>query len=189
LITEQLLRKTTAEQVKRVYRSFFAKYSNPHKLATASLAQLRTAIRPLGIEDNRSKALKEIAQHIVKECSGRVPLVKEELLRIPHVGDYAASSVMTNCVGKPSPMVDRNVTRVFSRVFGLPLHRNERHNVADVSNFLVQNFSGLLSSRFNYTILDFAALVCRARNPRCQTCVFSSDCNFFQRQGTATPSQ
>jgi A/G-specific adenine glycosylase len=181
LFTEQLLRKTTARQVNEIYASFFEQYPHPRKLANAALPEIRSVVRSLGIEYARSKALKQLAGDITGKYKGSVPLDKESLLSLRHVGDYAANAVMTSCAGKEEPMVDRNMVRVVSRFFGLALSKNERRNVRDVADFLNENFRQRFSRHLNYAVLDFAALVCKAKQPDCPNCVLRVNCSYFKQ--------
>ena len=66
LVTEKLLlRKTTAVQVKRLFREFFIwKYPRVEYLADADPQELRELIKKLGLSNQRSKQLISMAKLI-----------------------------------------------------------------------------------------------------------------------------
>lgn len=118
LIAEILLRKTTSQQVLKVYEVFLEKYPNVITLAQASLADLKGILRPLGMEHKRSDLLLKLACTIKNTYGGIIPYSLNELLKLPGVGRYVASGVLCLAHKEDVPMVDTNAIRVIQRVFG-----------------------------------------------------------------------
>jgi len=179
LVVENLLRKTTAKQVRSLYETFFLAFPNPQELASAHMAEIANIIKPLGLQNQRSLSLYTIAKKVVE--IGRVPNKEEELLSLPGVGQYIADAVRCLAYGEVTPMVDRNVVRVIDRVFSvLPSRMNPLSEVAAkavrefIKGFLPRN----RSRSFNLALLDFAAGVCRAKNPLCSNCPQKDICDW-----------
>lgn len=183
LIAAVLLRKTTTKQVSKVYGKFLAKFPTPGSLASASPEEVEEVIRPLGMEKVRSRLLVEMARELVDKFGGEVPCEREKLEELPGVGPYAASEVLLAYCGKPEPLVDTNVARALSRVFGLnlaTLRSGETRELLSLARRLVDTGMGIRGAKeFAYCVLDFARKVCTARRPKCEECPLIELCSHF----------
>jgi len=181
LVAAFLLRKTTVAQVAKVYEEFLRRFPTPESLLKADRDIVEELMRPLGIEHQRSRHLKELAEHIVGRFGGKVPCDKEKLKELPGVGDYIASEVLLGACGKPEPLLDRNMIRVIERVFGVKSTKKRPHtdpNMWSFAKMLVPN--NLEEARvFNYGVLDFARKICTAKNPKCVKCSIRDICCYY----------
>ena len=183
LVAAFLLRKTTAKQVVRIYEQFLEKYPTPRALLAVSEKEVEDLIRPLGIEHQRARHLKELAKHIVEKFDGKIPCEKEKLLELPGVGEYIASEVVLVACGRPEPLLDRNMTRVIERVFGVKPSKKRPHEDRmwwDFARTLVPK-DPHEAKLFNYGVLDFARKICTARKPRCHSCLLRGLCDYYSR--------
>jgi A/G-specific adenine glycosylase len=178
LVAALLLRKTTVAQVLRMFEDFLKKYPTPRSLLSASEGEVRELIRPLGIEHQRARHLKKLAEQIEEKFGGRIPLTKEELKKLPGVGDYTASEVLLASCGKPEPLLDRNMIRVLERVFGVKSAKKRPH-----TDPMMWSFARTLvpedpaeARAFNYGVLDFARKICTAGRPHCGECPIKDLC-------------
>ena len=177
IISEILLQRTKAETVARFFPVFFNEYSSWKKLASTSLEDLERVLQPIGLFKQRSTHLKNLAEAIVIRGSS-IPMQREEIENLPGVGQYVANAIELLCYGRPQPLLDVNMARVLERYFGPrkladirydPYLQKLAHNVVDCEDPVTINFS----------ILDFAALVCKLKNPVCDKCVLSRGCVFL----------
>jgi A/G-specific adenine glycosylase len=177
-----LLRKTTAKQVNDIYEIFYRNFPTPNSLARASRDKIRSIIRPLGLQNQRAKLLRELSVRLVE--LEEVPTDEKGLSSLPGVGQYSADAVRCLAFGEDVPMVDRNVVRVIDRVFSiLPPGENKLNekNVGITRDF-IRTFLPKGSSRtFNLALLDFAAIVCKAKNPKCAYCSLNDLCNWYHK--------
>jgi len=186
LIAAFLLRKTTSEQVLRVYSKFLEKFPTPEALLEADEAEIRELIRSLGIEHQRAKHLKEVARAVVERYCGKVPSSKEELKKLPGVGEYIASEVLLIAYGQPEPLLDRNMIRVLERVFSIKSSKKRPHTdrkLWDFAKKLVPHDPNL-AKEFNYGVLDFARQICTAKAPKCSVCILKSICDWYKQTGS-----
>ncbi|WP_054644757.1 HhH-GPD family protein [Thermoanaerobacter thermocopriae] len=95
LIAEMLLRKTTAQQVEKIYNDFLNRYPNSKALAEADENELKKMLRPLGMEHARAKLLKRFGAVVEEEYGGVIPSDYAVLLKLPGVGMYATNSVLS----------------------------------------------------------------------------------------------
>ena len=185
LVASLLLRKTTVAQVVGVYEEFLKRFPSPQSLLSASEDDVKSIIRPLGIEHQRAKHLKELAKALVERFGGKVPCSKEELKRLPGIGDYVASEVLLRVCGRPEPLLDRNIIRVIERVFGVTSVKKRPHTDPELWSFARELVPKRPeeAEKFNFGVLDFARKVCRARKPHCAECPLRDLCRRYPRSG------
>jgi A/G-specific adenine glycosylase len=168
LIAEILLQKTNADKVVPSYNEIIKKYSSPQKLSRAKRASLKRIIRPLGLL-NKSDVLREMAKEIDNWTDRDVS--EENLLKIRGVGSYIARSVLIHHKTERLSLLDPNFIRIYKRVFGLESERSRPRcdkKLWEKANFYMPSKKDV--SRYVYAILDFGALVCRAKKPKCYEC-------------------
>lgn len=177
LLVEVLLKQTRAQEVVPVWRELHREYPDPLSLSRAKLRSLLGLIRPLGLHYQRAKALKRIGSALVERFDGDVPRATENLLSLPYVGLYTALAVSCFTFGKRVPIVDSNVLRVFSRIAGVNFGKDIRRTQQAWS--LAWQILPRRNARLhNYGLLDFAALICTPRLPRCSMCPIRLGCAY-----------
>jgi A/G-specific adenine glycosylase len=178
LVAEFLLQKTDADTVVSIYKTFLSRYRNLQELAEADIEDLGILLRPLGLFF-RAKRLHECAEILQAEYSGNIPNSEEELLALPGVGKYTARSICANAFNQPLAILDTNVARILERFFGLQGERvKSRCKILWQAAQIVA--PEVEVGRWNLTLLDLGALVCKARNPSCLKCPLNQKCNYAQ---------
>jgi len=177
LVSELLLKRTTASAANRIFEEFIRLYPDPQKLSQADNKQLERLLSKIGYHKRRTKILIEMSSFLLKKYNGEIPRTKKELLEIPYVGDYTANAILSLGYGIPSAMVDSNVERIIGRLF---LGYLEKKPLLKT----VQRIADLLSptennQNYNYALLDLGALVCRYGIPKCSVCPVNSLCDYF----------
>jgi A/G-specific adenine glycosylase len=178
VLAEILLQKTNVEKVLPVYVALLEKYPTVESLADAEVSDLVELVRPLGLL-YRARRMKRSAESVVQKHGGNFPREKKELRQLYGVGDYMTNAVRAFAYGEPVPIVDTNVIRIFDRVFGLksarPRARTDRLRWEQIGKAVPRK----LSREFNLALLDFAALVCTSRNPKCPKCPMKNFCKYY----------
>jgi len=169
LTAEILLQRTTATAVAGVYVSFVAQYPTPECVVAAPSDALTKRIAPLGLT-KRARYIERCSAELLTHHEGRVPRRRNELLSLHGVGEYTARSVLAHAFDAETAAVDTNVRRLVSRFFEIDSDSNSIDVVADAV------VPPGRSSDFLYAMLDFAADVCTARSPACQSCPLGSHC-------------
>lgn len=174
LVAEMFLNVTRTEVVEEVYARFLDRFPDPKSLAEADREEIVEEIRPIGMYNRRADALQEIAEVLVEDG---FPETREELLELPRVGDYVANAVLCFTCKEDLPIVDRNVERVYSRVFGDEVEtKTTRKGAWEFADEMLPEGE---AKTWNLALLDFASLVCIAQSPRCEACFASDDCDFY----------
>ena len=138
------------------------------------MREINCLLYPLGLRW-RIKKFREVSRALIKDFRGKVPSTRNDILKLPGVGDYVAGIVLSTAFGKMEWIVDSNVVRVFRRYFGIRTSkegRRDRH-VIDIARTYV---SKRKPGRVNLALLDFAALICVPGKPKCGQCPLSKSC-------------
>ena len=107
----------------------------------------------------------------MSEHDGALPADYEALRSLPGIGQYMAGAILSIAFNKPYPVVDGNVRRVLSRVYGWEEDSPKR--LWDAAEMLVQRAEPRL---INQAIMELGATVCSFRAPRCLVCPVQDEC-------------
>lgn len=179
-LSEIILQQTRVEQGLPYYQRFVTTFPDVHALANAPEDQVMRLWQGLGYY-SRARNLHATAKYVSRELKGQFPDTFPELKKLKGVGDYTAAAIASFAYNKPHAVVDGNVVRVLSRVFGMP----ESYYTAEgkkifqqaAQNFCDDGSPGL----YNQAIMDFGATVCTPQNPLCSTCPVQKICYAFQQ--------
>jgi A/G-specific adenine glycosylase len=187
IVVEVLLQRTTAQAVGKFHHAFFTRFPNWAALATAIPEDLETFLKPLGLWRRRAVSLLGLARYALS-VDGRFPPNPIEHASIPAVGQYVSNAIMMFQHGRPRPLLDVNMARVIERYVKPRKLADIRYDpwLQAAAHWFAR---GRQAETANWAILDFAALVCRARKPLCGTCPVRSSCAFaIARKSSAQES-
>jgi len=180
-LAEMLLKRTTAKAASTVFPKLLKKYPSVKKLAAAKQKDLVGLIAPIGYQQ-RSKEMVAAAKYIVKNYRSNLPDDKVSLVKVPYIGDYTSSAILSMAFNKPEPMVDSNANRVISRVF---YGRNPpAHITAEIRKSATSVLPKGKHREFNLAILDVGGTLCYPREPKCYACPFEKICKFNNNGGS-----
>lgn len=177
IMAEVLLQRTKAETISRFYPQFIKIFPSWKVLAKAKKKDLENVLKPIGLWRQRASAIKKLSSEMAKR-NGRFPKTRDEIEKIPGIGQYIANAVLMFCHNQPQPLLDVNMARILERFFG-------PRKMADIryDPYLLQLARDVLPRKdfkeFNWAILDFAALVCKQRNPLCNQCCLNKKCSYY----------
>lgn len=178
IIAETLLQRTKAETVSTFYTKFISDFPNWKSLATANTKRIEKYLQPIGLYRQRAKRLKSLAIEMEKR-NGKLPTDRSELESIPFLGQYIANAIELIIFKQPSPLVDVNMARLLERYFQKRKMADIRYDphLQSLSRKLVDNSQ---AKQLNWAVLDFSALVCKARNPLCSGCELKAKCSYYR---------
>jgi len=178
LVAEIMLQQTNADKVEPVYTEFINKFPDSKTLAQSDMQDLKEALKPLGLE-YRGARLKDIAQKLVMEHDGKVPSTEEGLKALPGVGQYIANAVLCFAYSERMALVDVNVIRLYSRVFGIQSHKKRPRDDKEVWVFATKMLPEVNFREYNFALIDFSAQICTLKKPRCSQCPISTICLYY----------
>lgn len=178
LVSEVMLQQTQVDRVLPKYQEWLTRFPTLETLARASEAEVTRAWYPLGY-NIRPRRLQSIAREAVARFDGRLPDDETTLRSFKGIGAYTAGAVLSFAFGRRAAILDTNVARVLLRVFlghGDPkAHRTER--------YLWEISRAVLPRRhvfdFNQALMDFGAMLCTARKPKCLVCPLARQCQAY----------
>ncbi len=169
LLLETISQQTQLDRADAYFKLFIKEFPNPESMASSSLKKVLILWSGLGY-NNRAKRLYESSK-ILSETGFDELYPNFEVL--PGVGPYTNSAILSFAYHAKVITRDVNVDRVFSRYFG----------VDEVKTFINNNEKLLLdrvSSRdLNQAVMDFGSMVCKSKNPSCNSCIFENSCKKY----------
>jgi len=178
LVSEVMLQQTQVDRVVPKYHEWLEKFPSLPSLARASEAEAVHAWYPLGY-NIRPRRLHAIARESVERYGGALPNDVDQLRAFKGIGAYTAGAVMSFAFEARAPIVDTNVARLLFRVFvgkGNPKSHAMKKRLWQLSEVLLPRRRVF---DFNQALMDFGALVCVARKPRCLACPLAAICRSF----------
>jgi endonuclease III len=131
LIAVLLSAQCTDERVNKVTPLLFEKASDPEEMRKLSEKKIYGIIRPCGLGPQKSKAIKNLSNILVRDYGGRVPSDLIELEKLPGVGHKTASVVVSQAFNKPAFPVDTHIHRLAQR-WGLTNGKNVKQTEKDL---------------------------------------------------------
>lgn len=179
-ISEVMLQQTRVDTVSPYYRRFLTRFPTVKALASAELQTVLKAWEGLGYYA-RARNLHRAARIVVENHHGVISGEPETFRKLPGVGEYIASAVLSIAFNRPCAVVDGNVKRVVSRLLAIdaPVNKPSAYSLfKDAAQALLRpDQPGL----FNQAVMELGAIVCKPRHPLCRQCPLASVCIALQQ--------
>lgn len=174
LVSEIMLQQTQVPRVTILFPAFLKKFPTLSALADASIRDVLLAWRGLGY-NNRALRLKRCAQEICTTYHGSFPRTFAALRALPGIGDYTAGAILNFAFNIPTPCIDVNIERIFSRVFFPPSKKSlaRVELIALASDVLATAIDGRPrhdAREWHSALMDFGSIVCTEIAPRYDVC-------------------
>ncbi len=178
-LSEIILQQTRVAQGLPYYLKFIEAYPSVEDLANAPESDILKLWQGLGYY-SRARNLHASAKKISNEMIGIFPNSYKELIKLKGVGDYTASAIASICYNHVEAVVDGNVFRVLSRVFGISTPINSTIGQKEFKKLAQQLIDQKHPGTYNQAIMEFGARYCVPQNPNCQECIFNHQCVAFR---------
>ena len=177
-LSEIILQQTRVEQGLKYYEKFVSAFPDINKLSAAKDERVYKLWEGLGYY-SRCKNLLETARFISKKLNGKFPDRFEDILALKGVGNYTASAISSFAFNLPHAVVDGNVFRVLSRVFGIKTPIDSTEGKKIFTQLASQLLDNKKPGEYNQALMDFGAVICKPY-PLCNNCVFKDHCFAFK---------
>lgn len=182
-LSEIMLQQTRAEAVKGYYARFLAALPTVKALAGCDDDALHKLWEGLGYY-SRVRNLKKAALVILTRYDGLFPRTYAEVLALPGIGEYTAGAICSIAYNMPTPAVDGNVLRVYSRLMDDPSPIDLPATKRNVTQALATVYPKQAGD-FTQALMELGATVCGPnRKPACEVCPCQAFCLGY-RSGTA----
>ena len=180
-LSEIILQQTRVDQGLNYYLRFVKEFPNVHKLARASEEKILKLWQGLGYY-SRARNLHASAKIIAAKSGAKFPDNYQDLLKLKGVGEYTAAAIASFAYNKAYAVVDGNVYRVLSRVFGVktPVDSTKgKKEFYELANALIDKKN---PGNYNQAIMEFGAMYCKPQNPDCLNCCLNTSCLAFEKK-------
>ncbi|MBD3788854.1 MAG: endonuclease III [Campylobacterales bacterium] len=170
LIAVMLSAQCTDKRVNLITPALFEAYPDPVSLANADLEEVKSYINTCSFFNNKAQNLIKMAQSVVENYGGKVPLERDELVKLAGVGQKTANVVMIEYTGANLMAVDTHVFRVAHRL-GLSQAKTALKTEEDLTKIFKTNLHQL-----HQAMVLFGRYRCKALKPECETCFMVPYC-------------
>lgn len=176
-VSEVMLQQTRLAVVlgKGYFARFLAAFPTVQALAEAEEKALLRVWEGLGYY-RRARMLQATAIAIRERHGGHFPHEEKELLALPGIGRYTAGALRSFAFDLPSPLVDGNVMRVFSRLYddATPIDSTEgiKQHWQRAEDLLDRDHPRL----FNSALMELGQRICKVGVPDCLACPVAIYC-------------
>jgi A/G-specific adenine glycosylase len=186
-VSEIMLQQTQVKTALPYWERWMRELPTVQALATATPEKIHKLWEGLGYY-TRVRNLQKAAQRIVAVHDGKFPSQFDQVVELPGIGRYTAGAICSIAFNQPTPILDGNVVRVLTRVFGIaedPRDKKTNAQLWQIAGKLVRHAAsdspGLSpfscrTSHFNQSLMELGALVCTPRQPRCSECPIRKSC-------------
>ena len=175
-LSEIMLQQTRVEAVKEYYRRFVTALPTIPDLAEAPEEQILKLWEGLGYY-NRVRNLQKAAQTICADYTGVFPSEYAQIRSLSGIGDYTAGAISSICFDVPTPAVDGNVLRVYSRLLADDANIDLQTTKKRITRKLQETYPRKNPGIATQALMELGATVCVPNGaPRCDVCPVAEIC-------------
>lgn len=171
LVCVMLSAQCTDKRVNLITPRFFAEFPSVAELAKANLASVKLLISSCNFYNNKAINLIKMAQAVVRNFDGVVPLDEAGLKSLAGVGQKTAHVVLLEGAGANVMAVDTHVFRVAHRL-GLSRAKTPELTERDLSEAFKTDLGKL-----HQGMVLFGRYTCKAIKPNCKECFLNELCS------------
>ena len=180
-LSEIILQQTQVIQGTSYYLKFTKNYPKIGQLANATEDEVLKMWQGLGYY-SRARNLHATAKFIQKEHKGVFPANYNDIKALRGIGDYTAAAISSFAFNLPHAVVDGNVYRVLSRLFGIETPIDSGQGKKEFQLLATDLMDKKDPGQYNQAIMEFGSQYCKPNKPNCEACIFSSKCFAFKAE-------
>ncbi len=174
-LSEIMLQQTQVSTVLPYYQRFLQSFPDIQSLAAAETEQVLAHWSGLGYY-TRARNLHACAKRVVAEYGGEFPAEPAQLADLPGIGRSTAAAIAAFAYQKKAAILDGNVKRVLTRVYGVsgfPGEKAVENQLWDLAESLLPEHDIIA---YTQGLMDLGASLCSRSKPACQRCPMQSHC-------------
>lgn len=195
LIAIILSLRTTLENETRAVQNFMNRYKSIEDVLNSNESELAEVIKIAGMPQKKANTIIKLSQYIQQYYNGdiwnaktdSVQETRERLLNMPGVGEKSADCMLELGFDMPSMVVDINVFRTASRIFGEKWANNpDFSNKKQIKSIKDRLENSLPRDYLTYQIAHTMILlqgkhICKSKC-KCENCFITDCCNFYREK-------
>ncbi|ARQ97750.1 endonuclease III [Campylobacter lanienae] len=170
LVAVMLSAQCTDKRVNLITPALFREYPDIKALANANLMSLKLLINSCSFFNNKAVNLIKMANSVMSDFNGEIPLDEKSLVKLAGVGQKTAHVVLIEYQEANLMAVDTHVFRVSHRL-GLSTAKTPQATEID----LVKAFKTNLNTLHQAMVLH-GRYTCKAIKPKCDECFLKELC-------------
>ncbi|HMU44756.1 MAG TPA: endonuclease III [Chitinophagaceae bacterium] len=179
LVAVILSAQCTDKRVNMTTPAIFKKYPDVQSMSKATFEELFPFIKSISYPNNKTKHLIGMAQKVVSNFKGKIPMTVDELTQLPGVGRKTANVITSVIDRQPNMAVDTHVFRVSKRIGLVP---QSVTTPLAVEKELVKNIPENLIHKAHHWLILHGRYTCLARSPKCEECGLQPVCRYFKQE-------
>ena len=177
VLSEFMLQQTQVKTVIPYFEKFTNRYQSIESLSRTSEKKVLKLWEGLGYY-RRARNLLATSKILVNKYNSKLPKDIDEIKTLPGVGDYTSNVLIALIYNKPTLALDGNVKRVISRILNMEEKKINFKNFKNLNKKKI--FNTKRNSDLVEAMMEFGALICNSKIPKCMECPIKKDCNFFK---------
>ena len=176
LIAVILSAQATDVSVNKVTPELFSTFPTPKEMYKAGQEKVFAYIRSIGLAPTKSKNIVATCGQLLNLHQGIIPDKRTDLEALPGVGRKTANVILNTAFGVPVIAVDTHIFRLSNRT-GIA----KGETVKIVEQKLMKAVPARWKIDAHHLLILHGRYTCRARNPDCEHCVISQECDYPEK--------
>lgn len=172
VIAVMLSAQTTDKSVNAVTSHLFKKCPTLKSFVDADIKDIENEIQSLGLYKNKAKNIKGIAETLYNDFNSVLPSDKNELQKLPGIGNKSAGVIRCEVFKIPDLPVDTHIIRISNRL-GIATKKDEPIDIERKLKKIIPEESWIKS---HHQLIHFGRYFCTAKNPKCEECKIKKYC-------------
>ena len=177
VLSEFMLQQTQVKTVIPYFEKFTKKFNNLYSLSKANEKKILKLWEGLGYY-SRARNLLATSRILVKRYNSKLPREIDEIKTLPGIGDYTSNVLAALIYNKPTLAFDGNVKRVISRILNMEVRKIDFKLFKKINKKKIFNTNR--NSDLVEAMMEFGALVCNSKTPKCNICPIKINCKFYK---------
>lgn len=171
LISCLLSLRTQDKNTKKASERLFTVADTPKKILELPLEKLEKLIFSSGHYKKKARTLKHVSEVLLKNHKGKVPDIKEELLKIKGIGPKTANIVLAFAYNQSVLPIDTHCHRIPNRLEWVKTKTPEQTE-KQLEKILAKKYW----NEFNAIFVQFGKEICQPISPWCSKCPIRKYC-------------
>jgi len=177
-LSEVMLQQTQVSTVIDYFNAFIIAFPDLSSLASASDDRVMAQWAGLGYY-SRARNLHKTAKIVCSKHEGSFPKKYKELVALPGIGPSTAGAILSLGSNIEAPILDGNVKRVLSRYHRVKGHYSKASVMKSLWRLAASHTPSTRNAEYTQAIMDIGATICTPKNPACDICPISTQCEAF----------
>tara|TARA_Y100001968_G_scaffold323121_1_gene360284 strand:+ start:91 stop:1239 length:1149 start_codon:yes stop_codon:yes gene_type:complete len=184
-IAEVMLQQTQLKVVIPYWDKWIKSFPTLDELAEANEQNVLLLWQGLGYY-SRAKRIYQSSKYLLKLVGKNNsldplawPVEIDQWMTLPGIGRSTAGSIISSAFDLPTPILDGNVKRIFSRLIATEnTTGKDLKRLWELSSLLISTDS---PRNVNQALMDFGSIVCTPNKPNCFTCPLQNHCVAYMK--------